>query len=423
MLYWIALQDFVGAFLYRVGMPSIMLRMLILSKEIVVVFLFIISLATMYARKHFDVSHIVGVAFISFVVIFSIYGNAPINSKLSSIRIYSLPVMLSCIGYSCINTFTTYSKYIKHVVMVSLIVAIFGLIEYIFLPVSFWTEIVPIFSFNQVVKYGNEDISESLEYFGNFYGDYGTGYMSLRRLISLFGSPLTTGYFIFFSFIIYFVLVVDADESRKYGLSQNNKYILLFLLIGCMIFTFTRGVLLPVIGLLVYHYGMKHKSILTFGTIIIIPAIWSIIDIDIIFQNLFQDASATGHLIELLQGINAFIDKPLGGGLGTAGAWAIRFNEDAIGTESSILSLGIQLGIPGIIIFFTFWWYLVKKRFIEILGLNYKYRQQQYRLLVYSTLGYLFTAIISEQLFTFTSVAAYWLYLGAELRENKSNNI
>ncbi len=41
--------------------------------------------------------------------------------------------------------------------------------------------------------------------------------MAVRRLVSLFGSPLSTGYFLFFSVIVSFVLVSYSDKKIAGG--------------------------------------------------------------------------------------------------------------------------------------------------------------------------------------------------------------
>ncbi len=177
--------------------------------------------------------------------------------------------------------------------------------------------------------------------------------------------------------------------------------------------TFTRAVLFPLIVIMGYHFGRKRKTAaVVLGSLALILILISV-DLSAAYESMFADASAIQHAVQLVSAYAEFIQRPWGNGLGTAGAWAIRFSPDALGTESSTLTLLLQVGVEGLVVFALFWYHLVAnglRATKNVMGADAPAFRQ---ILIYTSIGYLITAVISEQIFTFTSISFYWIFLGS----------
>ena len=65
----------------------------------------------------------------------------------------------------------------------------------------------------------------------------------------------------------------------------------------------------------------------------------------------FQNASSVGHVIDWLAGVESMIDNPLGIGLAMSGNVGSVDGELSIGGENQFIIYGVQLGVPGMLIF------------------------------------------------------------------------
>jgi hypothetical protein len=76
----------------------------------------------------------------------------------------------------------------------------------------------------------------------------------------------------------------------------------------------------------------------------------------------FQNASSIGHLLEWMNGLQAMAANPLGLGLGSSGRVAMETN-DNIGGENQLIIIGVQTGIPVLLVYVFIYFLLLQTGF------------------------------------------------------------
>ncbi len=65
----------------------------------------------------------------------------------------------------------------------------------------------------------------------------------------------------------------------------------------------------------------------------------------------FENASSVGHLLQWVQGVNAFLKDPLGYGLGTSGNAGGTLSQFRLGGENQFIIIAVQLGLVGFLLY------------------------------------------------------------------------
>lgn len=76
----------------------------------------------------------------------------------------------------------------------------------------------------------------------------------------------------------------------------------------------------------------------------------------------FQNASSIGHVLEWMNGLQAMAAHPLGMGLGSSGRVAMETN-DNIGGENQLIIIGVQTGIPVLLVYVFIYFLLLQTGF------------------------------------------------------------
>lgn len=210
---------------------------------------------------------------------------------------------------------------------------------------------------------------------GNLYGSYSLGWFAIRRLAGIFFVPLTYAYFAVF--LLYYQL-------------DHQRWILVILLLVTIALTFTRAILIPLSFILIFHfiknaYGLvKLFLIPILGIFFLYILAYFYSDIIIAYNKYFMDSSGTIHMSAISNGINfPFVNIDLAEPGLSEGVWW------------TISKLGWVFIVLLFIMLVPFFKAALKSRF-----------------LLYALITYLFTSILSLQLFSPTSVLFFWIILG-----------
>ncbi len=181
---------------------------------------------------------------------------------------------------------------------------------------------------------------------------------TVQRAIGTFSSPNSLS--LYLAFLIILIININLRTSTS-NLLVVPCVVILF---AAILLTVSRSGWLAVgtglgISFLLYRHKQKLILILTVLAIIAVPiSIAAGLDNHLINTLSGREVSANYRIEVGKQNLETIITKPLGVGLGRVGARVLRFGTPITGpdyypTESYILQLGMELGLPGLLFFFA----------------------------------------------------------------------
>lgn len=406
LLYWTVLQDFVLSLFLNFTNSIILTNILFYSKDVIFV---VLILWGGFRVKDFKLIHWIYLLlyflfiFIATVKSLILPSNLSLTSILSSIRGWLLLPGFIVIGLGVRDKSFFKKRLQDFLIKFLFIVSIIGIIEFlidsfIVSTVPFWTNIVGIGNFMDVIKGQAGRLVEGLP--GNFYGQYGGEFFSQKRLVSIWGGPLTAAYVLAIPCIYCCIKHIENTSQYQYFI----KAIIFFIAI---LLTYTRAIILVLIIIIPILYFIKLRKIRVY-LLILIPVILIILLLNLpSLQMYIIDGSTIGHITQVIDSLSNLTFG--GSGLATFGVGT------AIGTESAfITSLG-QLGICGGLLYVFFNLYIVFKSYT----LYYKTKQINYLGCCLIGITMFISGFISEQLLAFTSIAPYYILMGFSLSQQK----
>lgn len=399
LLIWVVFQDFFISIFYNItGIKSIS-KILLYSKDIIMISLFVDgSLKILFNKIRIKKLKKLFIGIYSYFIVVGIYTlitlfttDIEILSMVATLRgIILLPVFIVIsLG---VNNYKELLDFLKNKYFIFLIVIAFvGIIDFYISSKGFWREIIGIGKYTADIKEQANRLVEGLP--GNFYGDYGSGFFTQKRLVSVWAVPLTAAYALCIPFIYYLLSI--KEFSKKY-LKEIIYSIVLFFSIYL---THTRGILLPCIAIVLCFIIYKlrkygYKFFITVGVLLLffIIVFWKSIYIKIF------DGSTHGHIYSLITSVKQI--NILGSGIGTFGVWS------NISTENAYFTIMGQIGLIGLILYLWIWGVCIK------VILNKANIDKLESTILLTSFVYLFTGLISEQIFAFTTIIPYYLLLG-----------
>ena len=402
LLYWTVLQDFILSLFFNLTDSIVLTNILFYFKDIIFV---ILVLWGSIRIKRFKLTHwfllLLYLVFIFIAAIKSLvlYPDIALTSILSSIRSLLLLPGFIIIGFGVKDKRFFKIRIKKFFIDFLFIIAIIGIIEflidsYIVSTIPFWKSFLDIGNFMDVIKGQSGRLVDGLP--GNFYGGYGGEFFSQKRLVSLWGNPLTAAYVLSIPCVYCFVKFIENSRRISYLVRG-----LVFLI--SIILTYTRTIIILTILTIAILYFVKIKWLRKYYAVLIpVFLIICIINFELIADYIY-DGSTMGHISAVLDSLAQL--TIFGNGIATFGI------ETAIGTESTYITVLGQLGLIGGTLYIGFNIYIVYKAFrIYILTHNYNY-------LMCGLVGVilLISGFVSEQLLAFTTIAPYYITMGFNL--------
>src|SRR5213078_866545 len=248
------------------------------------------------------------------------------------------------------------------------VVALVGLVDDFFVPISWWRDSAVVDYFHKQLGYDYHGTGGLPE---NFIYNTGSDVHFLRRLVSLFLGPLASAY------LFVTALLVAASLRRRPRLLVP----LCAVIAVALLFTFSRSSLLALAaGLVVLAYLLRHwwpvaaavaTLLVSVAWVHVFPHVapqgkWTKQDLVLQHNIAKQNPGASGsarsinepsihsHWISLREGVRTVIHHPQGYGLGNAGQTASRTGTPIKAGESNYTELGAETGLLGSILW-TAW--------------------------------------------------------------------
>lgn len=350
LFYIIPFQDLIASLLYYYGAPHLLIKVLLISKELIVVFLgFIIFLES---RKLSALSILFFCLILYAALLAIVFSPLGLYSSLLGFRTYLLLFFGILIGEHLINVRRFEEAFYKHLSIVFYLVVAFSFLEYFFLPMTIWKEPFPIMEMKREVA----NLVTHNEYYDFGYPVNAFGELT-RRLLGPFNEPL---YMAYFSAIVTNFFLIQWICGSKNFKAKSLLGLLLILL------TQTRaiilGLLLSISSFLVKEMKIKIRAIqflLIFLTasvpLIAIYYDWVFAMITSIFS---KGGRNIGHLDAYVTGLKLLIANPFGLGVGSA-TTIVGFTEQNNATENAFINIGIELGWLGISTLFLFFVFII----------------------------------------------------------------
>ena len=398
-LIWSVLQDIVLGFLYTIIPSAAFIKILFYTKDVMMVLLFLYAIFFRIKNKNNKYFRWMAVylfwVFLQFII--GLLHHTSMIDAMASLRGFILLPCFFVIGYSIKNTDYMSSKAKWFIGKFLIFVAILGICEFaidtlLFSTKDFWRNTVGFTNYMTDIKGQGDRLVYGLP--GNFYGHYGGEFFSQKRLVSLWGGPLTAGYVLMMPFIYYLIMVI------------NNKkgWICFAISTISLILTYTRAmiVLCALLAfILVVFYKKKYKLLLIVIPLAIFVVVWKFKAI----SNYLFDGSTYGHIISVINSIKQV--SLFGSGFGTFGIYS------TVGTESAYISCLGQMGIIGLILYLGLNLYLAKR-----LRILYLATKDNFALALYvMQIIYLLSGFISEQLNASTTMLPFYIISGFYISE------
>lgn len=353
-----------------------------------------------------------------------------LSNKLGSFVSIVTPFVLYYVGVASKLSARECLAFTKGVVYLALISVLFGVFDLLFLSVdTLWANKLHLGNYLVQVKEiptYSFDPNYRLPY--NFFYNYFSE-ASYRRLVGLSAAVLATSYFLIFPIQYLFF------RERNLGKNTTNFFITIILFAGILL-TLTRGAIISLlIGSFVAAYVGKPRDtseynkvsqknpktagklllLLTgitvfFGTTVT-PAIPQLLS--------GTDGSSAGHIRGTLAGFRGLVSTlVIGNGLGVSGGAGYRGAVDLnqVG-ENAYLVIADQIGLIGAILSLTWLLSVIRDAFLLC-----KEDRMNGRVALASSFSLFVSGFASEQILTFTTFPAVWIFLGTTVGNRKVVN-
>lgn len=402
--------------------PRVILKALLGGKEILLItlcsYLFV---STKRAKpRSFEIFMLLFIlwtalyAFLPNGVLFEYVGT---EARIMGLRNTLVPFMLYFAARSIPFDVRKYTQAIKVLIIVSTIVAAFGIFEMFCMDrYSFCST---AYAHLDTLKVSQDKADERLEHImlkDNFATRPILG-RRLKRLVSFYFRPLQVAYSLM-AVIGFATVFLMSSEFDLFGQKKPLFYIAYGLIWLALVLTITRaaivGAFLEVIIICLFKKRARPAVIITLiMTLFCLPMVPYIIDyIQVTFN--IADPSSQNHLSEITRGWSVLFESFWGVGLGQGGVVGGAYGQLKAGGENLYLAIGGERGIVGLGLFLLFLitvlLSLIKVRKLE--GL--KSFEKNIIIATFAvTVAFALTSLTTETWFGFKDAFVYWWFLGA----------
>ncbi len=396
LLYFIVVQDFALSLIYKISGSSTFVKLLIYSKEIIFIMLFAYVVLFVRLPQKLLLAVLLFFVCVMFSGIIALVNGKGVMNIVENIRGVVLLPGFICIGYGIKDDARIINHITKKYMPFLVVCACIGIVEY-FLDKTigtknFWRNTVGITEFYTDIKGQAHRLVQGFP--GNFYGQYGDEFFSVKRLVGIWMGPLTAGYALFIPSLYYFILIFFKNKYRlKY-------FIALFLILFAIYLTHTRAIIVVFLfsALAFFVLNPTRRNLAILSVIAIFGLIFAVFNWDKIVAFIF-DGSTIGHITSILDSLDTIEISVFGEGFGRYGV------SGDVGTENIYLTLIGNMGLMGLSLYVFIAAYSVYK--------VYKVKDGIWRrIALYVALGYFITGFVSEQLIAYTSIMPFYLLLG-----------
>lgn len=410
----ILFQDFLGIFLFNLGIPIYFIRIFLSLKDIIIISILLLNLMTcVVARQNIPINVTI-FFFVGYLVIVGIYffqfgGLSTIGSNINDLRSLIFPAYAYLAGYT--------AYYLKKEQMVRFVekAALFSVV------LSLWFYLL---GDSFLVRLGVLNYTENIRgYFGLIFKGLPSSYFTSLRDITIFrlAGPVfnPVGTATLYTFVAGLSMAYYRFVKKGY-----KRRISLALLVLAIFLTFSRGPIVGfILGLLLTDLLWIRKTH-TKRPILIIYCVIAVSFI-VFYKNFFgmfretltlHDASTRSHYNAILDSIEYLRNNWMGRGVGSIGMWRATDYTGSGGENSFIFIIG-QVGIFAFIFLAGVYFSIIKKI------IQHKNDYINYGLLI-CAVAVLFNSMFSPSLLTVTPMMLFWFFIGysegSSLREHRA---
>ena len=340
LFYLILFQDLMGSFLFRIGIPSPVVKGFLFLKETIV----ILTGLCFILRVRVSIGRLIITLFLLYSAIFIFVSDLPIYYTLLGYRAYVLIFFAFLIGEQ-LGRYPDFTfRFLKHAKIIFWITLIFSVAEVFVLPTSIWTNVFPVIEMKRQVLELTID-----EYYQTGLQVNAIGELT-RRMIGPFNDPLTLSYFV--ALIVNFFI---AQSLFSRGQSKFNAIWGSALIVLTQTRAIILGLVLSFVGIIFKNSKLKQQHIVIIGFSIVMVAISAVVFwdwVEVFLNTIFSKGGRNiGHLEAYSDGIKAIKNTPFGNGVGTSSV-IVNFSSATTGTENAYINLAIEIGVAGFLLFF-----------------------------------------------------------------------
>jgi hypothetical protein len=369
-------QDIIALFFFHLG-SDILLYLSLSLKELVMLVLILFYLIATKSRLYIFNSQIEVDLLLLLVFIALIYLTAgliqyPVFAVLMEFRALFMPILILYLGTMVGNILGDspyFQKLINFILLMSVIIAASGIIDYFFLDERFW---------NPLNVGGLEMIKGGQQYEALLPNNYYSASLG-RRALGIPLNPLLLGYQLMPAFIIFFY--------QKRFLRAAITYL------GIVVSLSRLPIAAPIASI-----ALLHRNIFLKLFIIFVAAIGAILALPYLIV-IFTDNSALDHYAAVIKDSLFLLQNPLGYGIGFSGIFATKHNMQII-AESGLINLLNQVGVLGALVYILFFFRAVN------------YKSQNYYVPLTMVTAYFLTIVLSPQIFVIKSSFIFLFFVG-----------
>jgi hypothetical protein len=352
---WLALQNFLLPLAYQQGWLSASTVGLLMAGKEAVMVLALLALGYRAFQKgwRFNAADKFAFAYAVLLALYLAFAPLVLGSTVPFfIRAVSMRALVSLVIFYFWGRLTylemgELKKFIRFVLGLQICVAIFGLMEWAFLPTSFWSETVGVGNFMLDVKglLDGMNVLDGLP--ANMFR------FDIRRIISTYGDPLSMGIACVFPLLLCVAWLLLRKRSINDRNSRLKWLVAATVLAVALLLTIGResiGAAFLGAALLVWWAGKAKgfvaPAVLIVFMLMLVPQFWT----NFVETVTFRESSAAEHLQFLQSGWGEAPKLLVGKGLGESGGWAYSLAgvESEVG-ENSYLELMGQAGLLAVL--------------------------------------------------------------------------
>lgn len=278
--------------------------------------------------------------------------NIPTGAELYAFRDVVYFMLLYYVGRSTPEIADS-DRAFKHAFYVTVVISCIGILERIFVTPQMLVLL-------GVASYESDFLGLSAYSAGNEYGlplNYWTwmGGVAVRRAGSVFLH--SQGFALPFLLLMPAVTAFTFHRARKHRVAVMLGYAIAW---TGLLLTITRMTLMICLAQTAAFFILRRRPERAVGTMAL--AIFAVVatllivpgGLHFLWETLtFQTGSSQSHLRDWVAGLEAFVERPWGHGLGTTDAPPVRFQRSPITSDNIYLSYAVQLGLAGLVALLT----------------------------------------------------------------------
>lgn len=361
---WLALQNFLLPLAYQHGWLSASVVVALMGVKEAVMMLALLALGYRAFQKgwRFNAADKFALAYAVLLLLYFAFAPQVLGSTVPFfIRIVSLRYLIALVAFYFWGRLSYLElgelrRFIRFVIVLQIVVALFGIFEWNFLPLSFWQNTVGVGAFMTDVKGLPEGLNVADGLPINMVRS------DIRRSISTYGDPLAMGISCVFPLLVCAAYLFAGFMS---GFKRRKWWIACWIIAIALLLTNGReSIAVALLGTaLLGLWTEKARSLMIPGAlaamvVLSIPAVWS----HITDTFTFKEGSASTHLQFLYSGWESAPKLLMGKGLGEEGGWAksLAGVDSEVGEDSYFELMG-QAGLMSVLLLVGFLLAIYKK--------------------------------------------------------------